>query len=57
MEFISQVAEDVNVAVAHTTADYDTALEAFRRGARQVTHLFNAMPNFTHRGWPGGPLQ
>ena len=52
MEFISQVAEDVNVAVAHTTADYDTALEAFRRGARQVTHLFNAMPNFTHRA-PG----
>ena len=38
--------------VAHTPADYDTALEAFRRGAREVTHLFNAMPAFTHRA-PG----
>ena len=52
MEFISEVCEDVNVAVAHTTADYDTALETFRRGARQVTHLYNAMPGFTHRA-PG----
>ena len=38
--------------MAHTTADYDTALEAFRLGAREVTHLFNAMPGFTHRA-PG----
>ena len=49
MEFIRAVSEDVNVAVAHTTADYDTALEAFRAGAREVTHLFNAKPRFTHR--------
>ena len=52
MEFIRAVCEDVNVAVAHTTAEYDTALEAFRSGAREVTHLFNAMPGFTHRA-PG----
>lgn len=52
MEFIREVSEEVNVAVAHTTADYDTAMEAFRSGARQVTHLFNAMPGFTHRA-PG----
>ena len=52
MEFIREVSEEVNVAVAHTTADYDTAMEAFRCGARQVTHLFNAMPGFTHRA-PG----
>ncbi|MDE6590729.1 MAG: N-acetylglucosamine-6-phosphate deacetylase, partial [Oscillospiraceae bacterium] len=52
MEFIQEVSEDVAVSVAHTTADYDTALEAFRRGAREVTHLFNAMPGFTHRA-PG----
>lgn len=52
MEFIKDVAEDVGVSVAHTTADYDTAMEAFRCGARQVTHLFNAMPNFSHRA-PG----
>lgn len=52
MDFIKAVSEEVNVAVAHTTADYDTALEAFRNGARQVTHLFNAMPPFSHRA-PG----
>ena len=52
MEFIKEVSEDVAVSVAHTTADYDTAMEAFRCGARQVTHLYNAMPGFTHRA-PG----
>lgn len=52
LEFIREVSEEVGVSVAHTTADYDTALAAFRAGARQVTHLFNAMPPFTHRS-PG----
>ena len=52
MEFIEAVEETVTVSLAHTTADYDTAMEAFRLGARQVTHLFNAMPPFSHRA-PG----
>ena len=52
LDFIREVAEEVNVSVAHTTAGYDTAMEAFRAGAREVTHLFNAMPAFTHRA-PG----
>ena len=52
LEFIKEVSEDVAVSVAHTTADYDTSLAAFRAGARQATHLFNAMPGFTHRA-PG----
>ncbi len=52
LDFIKEVSEDVTVSVAHTTADYNTALEAFRCGAREVTHLFNAMPAFTHRA-PG----
>lgn len=52
MEFIEAVEESVTVSLAHTTADYDTAMEAFRLGARQVTHLFNAMPPFSHRA-PG----
>ena len=52
MEFIEAVEGEVTVAIAHTTADYDTAMEAFRLGARQVTHLFNAMPPFSHRA-PG----
>ena len=49
MEFIQAVEEEVTVSLAHTTADYETAMEAFRLGARQVTHLFNAMPAFGHR--------
>ena len=52
MEFIEAMESEVTISLAHTTADYDTAMEAFRLGARQVTHLFNAMPAFTHRA-PG----
>lgn len=52
MEFIDACKDEVVISVAHTTADYDTAREAFRRGAKQVTHLYNAMPPFSHRA-PG----
>lgn len=49
LEFIEKAGERVCVSLAHTTADYDTALAAFQAGARQVTHLYNAMPPFSHR--------
>jgi len=49
MELIDAIHEDVICSLAHTTADYDTALEAFNRGARQLTHLFNGMPHLGHR--------
>lgn len=52
MEFIEALKDEVVLSVAHTTADYDTAKKAFDAGARQVTHLYNAMPSFTHRA-PG----
>ena len=52
LEFIKEVADEVVVSIAHTTADYDTSSAAFAAGARQVTHLFNAMPPFSHRA-PG----
>lgn len=52
MEFIDAVKDEISICVAHTMADYDTALEAFNRGAKQVTHLYNAMPAYTHRA-PG----
>ncbi len=52
MEFIRSVKDEVVVSVAHTTADYETATEAFQCGASNVTHLYNAMPAFTHRA-PG----
>ncbi|PPH15539.1 N-acetylglucosamine-6-phosphate deacetylase [Rathayibacter sp. AY1G1] len=37
------------VAVGHTEADADQARAAFDRGARLVTHAFNAMPGIGHR--------
>ncbi|MBO5094347.1 MAG: N-acetylglucosamine-6-phosphate deacetylase [Lachnospiraceae bacterium] len=52
MEFIDACKDEVVISIAHTTADYDTAKEAFDRGAKQVTHLYNAMPPFSHRA-PG----
>lgn len=51
-EFIREVHERVNVSLAHTNADYDTAMEACRAGANHAVHLYNAMPTFTHRA-PG----
>lgn len=42
----------VAVAVGHTTADQACAREAFDRGARILTHAFNAMPGIHHRA-PG----
>lgn len=48
-DFIRACAGRVTVSVGHTTADYETARAAFDAGARQVTHLFNAMPLFAHR--------
>ena len=49
LDLISELAGEVRLSLAHTDADYETACEAFRRGAREVTHLFNAMPPMTHR--------
>ena len=49
MEFIDELKEEAVISLAHTTADYETSMEAFRRGASHVTHLFNAMPPFSHR--------
>lgn len=50
IEFIHRAKElGVRVSLGHTTADYDTATAAYNAGARQATHLFNAMPPFTHR--------
>jgi len=42
----------VTVAVGHTEATFECAKEAFDRGARLLTHTFNAMPGIHHRA-PG----
>jgi len=42
-------AAGVSAAIAHTEADYDTAMAAFSAGANRVTHTFNTMPPISHR--------
>lgn len=52
MDCIEAISSQVRVSLAHTTADYDTAKKAFAKGACHVTHLYNAMPPYSHRA-PG----
>ena len=52
MECIEAIRDSVRVSVAHTNADFDVAEEAFAKGASHVTHLYNAMPPYSHRA-PG----
>lgn len=51
-EFIEKASKLCTVSIAHTCATYDEAREAYAHGATHTTHLFNAMPAFTHRA-PG----
>ena len=39
----------ITVSCGHTDATADQAMQAFDRGAKTVTHLFNAMRPFRHR--------
>ena len=48
-EFIREMAGEVRISLAHTCTDYDTAARAFELGARQLTHLYNAMDPMHHR--------
>ncbi len=52
MECIKEGRERYRFSIAHTCADYDTSWKAIEAGALQVTHLYNAMPPFSHRA-PG----
>lgn len=49
MKFIQETHGEVVCSLAHTTTDYDIAMEAFANGASHVTHLYNAMQPYTHR--------
>lgn len=49
IEFIQAVKDNVNVSLAHTNADYETAHAAFEAGANHAVHLYNAMSAYTHR--------
>ena len=50
LDFIEKATDaGVRVSVAHTCADFDQCVDAFNAGARQMTHLFNAMNPIHHR--------
>lgn len=49
MEFIRELKDEVRISIAHTCATYQEAVTAIEEGARQATHLYNAMPSFSHR--------
>lgn len=50
LDFIKQATDEgVRVSIAHTCATFDEANSAFEAGARQMTHLFNAMNPIHHR--------
>lgn len=48
-KFIEKAKNLATLSLAHTTCNYETADEAFNLGAKQVTHLFNAMNPINHR--------
>ena len=52
IDFIKKVSPVCTVSVGHTTADYDTAMAAYKAGASHATHLYNGMPSLLHRA-PG----
>lgn len=49
LEFAEEVSSLCTVSLGHTTADYETAMAAYNRGASHATHLYNGMPPFAHR--------
>lgn len=51
-QFVREASKLCAVSIAHTTADYDKAKEAFDCGITHATHLFNAMSGLNHRA-PG----
>lgn len=44
MDFIKSLSGKIRISLAHTDADYDIAMEAFKAGANGLTHTGNAMP-------------
>lgn len=48
-DFVKRARELCTVSIAHTTATYEDAKEAFDWGVTHATHLFNAMNGLHHR--------
>lgn len=52
MEFIAVAKDSAKISIAHTSADYDTAMKAIQKGVSHATHMYNAMTGLNHRA-PG----
>lgn len=52
LDFITKASKNFVVSIAHTNCTYDKAMEAYKLGAKHLTHTFNAMPGIHHRN-PG----
>lgn len=49
LSFIAQASQHCSVSLAHSTANYSVAMQAFENGANHVTHLLNGMEPFGSR--------
>lgn len=49
IDFIKAKKDVVCIALGHTDADYEAAMEAIKAGATELTHSFNGMRGYHHR--------
>jgi len=50
VEFFSKAAKKgINISLGHTNSSFDEAAQAHMLGAKNIIHLFNAMPQLHHR--------
>ena len=49
LEFAGEISKMCTVSAAHTSANYNQAIEGFENGISHATHLFNAMTALTSR--------
>lgn len=49
LHIITELSREVIVSIAHTNCTYDEAALAIEAGASHFTHLYNAMPEISHR--------
>lgn len=50
VEFFSKAAErGINISLGHTESSFEQAAQAHMLGAKNIVHLFNAMPQLHHR--------
>ena len=49
LDCIAECCGEMRFSLGHTESGYDTAVRAIEAGADHITHMYNAMPPFSHR--------